>query len=539
MDVCYQTIYDLAISYPMSEQGPLFHQSLQDLVQDFDMFIFLATSQLEHFEKIKSQIEKQENILPEEARRELLADFETTSQRYHSLIHQLTEAITTCEQNKTRQHFDALLVLKKNILRQLRSLFSTGAGLMTSTDWQSPSSDSSFLSQAGRETGIIHSGENDYKRDLHAEASWYQKQFVQEYHDAVFGLPVQGLLTSSGMSAMTTVATALLPECGPEDKIMVGENSYFQNKYVLRQLFGGKITWFNEMDTSAILDNVAKYHPKILFLDTLCNTPLIPVPDITTLIQALAQNIKEKMYLVLDNTPLSSTLQPLSYLPTLSHIHLIRIESLVKFHQFGFDQITGGMILAQGSTARKMWYARMHLGTNIAHTSALTLPKPNRKKLEQRFTRFERNAQILSQALEEHVRGLTWTPIANILYPGLASHPAYAWTKSHPFHGAFFTIAFKFGFRHVLVYDAFLALLLSKAKKKNVDLNAGTSFGFDTTRAYLSARYAESRDGSPFVRIAVGTETLFEMETLKQLFIETVDAFSLSFKLPQFLNHSS
>jgi hypothetical protein len=53
---------------------------------------------------------------------------------------------------------------------------------------------------------------------------------------------------------------------------------------------------------------------------------------------------------------------------------------------------------------------------------------------------------------------------------------------------------------------------VDEAARRGVRLLAGSSFGFDTTRIYLTAARAEL--GTPFVRIAAGTEHRLELEAL-------------------------
>jgi hypothetical protein len=64
---------------------------------------------------------------------------------------------------------------------------------------------------------------------------------------------------------------------------------------------------------------------------------------------------------------------------------------------------------------------------------------------------------------------------------------------------------------------------VAEAAKRGVALLAGSSFGFDTTRIYLTAARAVS--GEPFVRVAAGTEHRLALEPLADALaaaIETV-----------------
>ena len=53
---------------------------------------------------------------------------------------------------------------------------------------------------------------------------------------------------------------------------------------------------------------------------------------------------------------------------------------------------------------------------------------------------------------------------------------------------------------------------MTEAARRGVALLGGSSFGFDTTRIYLTAEGAER--GEPFVRLAAGTEHRIAVETV-------------------------
>ena len=64
---------------------------------------------------------------------------------------------------------------------------------------------------------------------------------------------------------------------------------------------------------------------------------------------------------------------------------------------------------------------------------------------------------------------------------------------------------------------------MENAKKKKVSINGGTSFGFNTTRIYLTARNTDY--GMPFIRVSVGTENIIELEKVKDVFTKTLQSF--------------
>lgn len=413
----------------------------------------------------------------------------------------------------------------QEIRYELRSLASISAGVLASLDWQSPSFDHGLLSQAGRHTGAIEGMRTDYKRDHHHDAEGYERAFIKEYIDAHLHPLVRACTTSSGMAAFTTILGSIQKEIGANDTVLVGEGSYFENKQVLRRWFGDRVKFVSEMNAELLVQKVQELQPKAIFLDTLGNVEDIVMPDLPKLIPLLAKNAKEPLYLILDNSVLSSSFQPLRYLPFFTKIRLIVFESLNKFHQFGFDRVTGGIIWTAGMWPDLIAGTRLHLGTNIPQASVLALPEPNRELLEQRLQRIERNVLILAGALEAEIKNRQ-TQIARVIYPALPSYPGYTWTKDRVFHGGYFTLAFASPYRDPKYYLIFLERVMKEAKQLQVALNAGTSFGFDVTRIYLTARHADE-DARPFIRISAGTESEEGIKRVTEVLLRALPRISL------------
>ena len=59
--------------------------------------------------------------------------------------------------------------------------------------------------------------------------------------------------------------------------------------------------------------------------------------------------------------------------------------------------------------------------------------------------------------------------------------------------------------------QAWLARALEQARRRNVQVVAGTSFGFDHTRVYVTAPGPDS-----FLRVAPGTEDRLRIETVAE-----------------------
>lgn len=386
-------------------------------------------------------------------------------------------------------------------LRTHQTLFGA---LITSTDWQSPSFAHTRTSQAGRETGRIYATINDYKRDQNWDAHRYERGFLKEYVDAFIKIPVHVYATSSGMAAFTTILMFLMGEKKIYGNVLCGRSMYFENKGLIDQLCSHVVV-IDELDTKKMLDAIDVRCPSVIFLDSLTNAPDVVVPDVTTVIKHLLK-VKSETYLVIDNTGLSIHLQPIPLVfGKRTNLRLILFESLNKYHQFGMDRVTGGIIVAYGKDTEKLFDYRVHAGTNIPDVTAASLPTPNRRILIKRFGRHTRNTMFLARALEDWIQKHSSGPFEGISFPGI---------------GSYFTIKFKKPYATISSYKRFVSLSLAVAKRHNVNLVSGTSFGLNTTRIYLTA--IRSKPNTPFIRVAVGTEDTEKIEAVRDLFIETL-----------------
>ena len=388
----------------------------------------------------------------------------------------------------------------------LRLLVAQFASLMIGSDWQSPSYDYSLIPWAGRQTGKITGTVNDYKRDVHLDEKIYEKQFLSEYIDARFKFRLSAFLTNSGQAGFQTILTYLLSEGKINGKVLCGASSYFQYKQILKGTFGKNLIEVKEADTKEILTSIKKNKPKAIFLDSLCNSSQIAVPDLDTILQYLYHSYREEIYLIIDNTCLSVFCQPFILRKNNPRIHLLTFESLNKYHQYGLDRVTGGIIVCDARDASGIYEYRKHAGTNITDFSLFCLPAPNRRLLENRLKRHQRNALSLAEFLD--------SPKVQVIYPGLPQHPGYPILKNRGFSGSFLNLSFKNN--NPKYFKKIISGTIDLAKKEKVNLVAGTSFGLNTTRIYLTSLW--TKYGQPFLRISAGTESHADLEKLKIVF---------------------
>jgi hypothetical protein len=338
----------------------------------------------------------------------------------------------------------------------IRREYGFAAALATADDWQSPSFGHSLRSQAGRAEGRIRPYVDDYKRDRHADAVAYEAAYLREY----VGAPaVRAFATSCGMAALTTILAFLDVE-GP---VLLGRSSYHETRHLVLAAFPGRVVEVVEDDVRGAADEL---RPSALFVDSLCNSRGLAVPELHAILEAA------DCWVVVDNTCLGPACRPFSS----SAPRVLVWESLLKLAQFGLDRANAGILLARGPGVDRLDALREHLGTNIPDTSILSLPAPDRARLERRVARLERNAAILAERL----------------------------AGSHPGRGPLLQL-------DVPDPAAWIGRALEETRRRDVQIVAGTSFGFDHTRVYVTAPGPDS-----FLRIAPGTEDRLRIETVAE-----------------------
>jgi len=495
--------------------------SIKDLEEDLEELKYLYQDCVNKLSKFNKEIDSKKNDIS------TYYDTKTTTLNY---LKNQSKLITKIENDlqkaKNSKSLKELLYLKNkkivyfNLLRTNVGLFSA---LITSTDWQSPTFNHSLYSLAGRQSGMIKHTISDYKRDLHIDEQSYEKSFLSEYVDLFFKLPVHAYAVSNGMAAFITIINFLITEKKINGNILIGKSIYFQNKEIIKRFFSDKVIEVDESNYKEVINCINKYEPSVIIFDTICNSINLAMPNLSDIIGYLTKNIKKETWLIIDNTTLPIFFQPLKLVKGKNkNLNLFILESLNKYHQFGMDRTTGGIILGYGKNAGKIYYSRQNSGTNISDLSVHMLPTPNKKLLSKRLMRLERNTKNLAESLQSFIDENDSSKFKRINYPSLKNYHSFSWSQSLQFHGSFFSIEFN-STKNPRTYKKFINHLIIIAKKNHVQISAGTSFGFNNTRVYLTSLRSEY--GTPFIRISVGTENAYETEKIKEVFIKAISSF--------------
>ncbi len=483
--------------------------ALTDLDGDLGELSFLCASGQQRLAELEADLAE---ACPNPSTREVLMRAAASSRRrYRALggqLHALRGEARYAP--RSRSLVDRVSAERASLADRMRVEQALLAGLVGAPDWQSPSFLHALAPAAGRQTGRIRAHWNDYKRDRHVDAEAYERRYVEEMIDAPAG--VRALLTGCGMAAFATILGWLSGEGRLAGPVLAGRGLYHESRLLLERMLPGRVRFVDESDTAELLRAIEVSRPAALFLDSLSNTAWMPVPDLRAVIDALRGT---DTYLILDNTCLSVTCQPFALAG--EPVRMVVFESLLKYAQLGLDRANAGVILARSRDAESLEDYREHLGTNIPDVCVHALPPPDRGVLERRLARLERNAIHLAEAIDERA-----PPGVAVVYPGLGAHRRAGGAPWLRFRGGCLAVLFRTPERQIERQRRLVSEAVGEAGRRRVRLLAGSSFGFDTTRIYLTAARAER--GTPFVRVAAGTEHRLELEALTDALVAAVTA---------------
>ena len=222
-----------------------------------------------------------------------------------------------------------------------------------------------------------------------------------------------GIATSSGMSAITTVYMALL---GAGSHIISTASVHGPARGVLEQdfsRFNVEADFVNTADIKEI-QSAIKSNTKVLYVET----PANPTMELTD-IKACAEIAKKhNLVLVVDNTFATPYLQkPLDLGAD------VVLHSVTKFINGHADIVGGIVITKEKELYKKIRHSMVYMGCNMdPHQAYLVLRGV--KTLSLRVERNQENAIKVANYLEKHPK-ISW-----IKYPGLKSHPQFDLAKT-------------------------------------------------------------------------------------------------------------
>lgn len=414
----------------------------------------------------------------------------------------------------TDAEWRALTDERDRIAAAVRPLARARGALMTIANWQSPPFGGSRVLPTSTAHPRLAEHYFDYGRDRTFEGERYERLYLDEYYPQHETGAAYAYLAASGMAAFTTVVVHVQGSVPPDSPILVGKSCYHENRDLLTRVFGSRITWIDDESGDELPALMLAMRPGAVFLDSCGNSFDLPCPDVARAMAAVCALGASAPYLVVDAT--CTPLAPREWLRLTGRQppgKIFIVESLLKYHQLGLDAVNAGIIVAFGRCRAndELWYLRAHLGTGASDAAAETIPPPNRERLLRRLLRLERNTRLIAGRIDSAVSQGEVTCFERPRCPVLASQKS-AHVEELPFRGSIMNIALKPRCRSVEHLRALSDHIIQSANAHDVSIHCGTSFGFSTTRLYLTA--ATTRFGTPFLRLSPGTECLRDAEAV-------------------------
>lgn len=382
------------------------------------------------------------------------------------------------------------------LFQTCHELYGIVGALLTADHWQSPAFGSVDVDEVGDEQGRIIANLNDYKRDQHPLGVAWEKAYADMYLTHSFVTTPKAFATTSGMAALTVALFVIRQRLPEEYRIAVGRHSYFENFELLHMMFPKQNLYLFDEDHA---DTLKQIRPHAIFFDMIANDPEITVADSDGILKC-AGTIGHHVDVVVDTTCASiAHFRVPAAVRMRGNVSVIGFESLNKYHQFGLDRTTGGVVWAMGILEDTIYRIRDHAGLNISEAAVAMLPSPNRALHIKYLRQLEQNAKIIANRLAA-ISGI------NVCYPGLSTHPDHRLVK-RGYTGSFVSVTFPgSSWRR---YRKSLQDILVNAKNQHVPVIAGGTFGTSVSRIYTWMPRSEFE--KPFLRIAAGLETPKEM----------------------------
>lgn len=496
---------------------------IQDRVDDLKMAHMKLSMVWELFLRVEKDLEHYETMLSkqgiyhrktliDEARHDL-RDIRKRLKEYEIQVQQLWKCINSPIVLENELYFANTDVI--------RYFLAELAALRIRLEWRAPAYAMSRFGNAFSKKNLTATQHN-YQRSGYCFLSELEDNFPRKWYPTK-AMDLVTFMTSSGMSAYTMVEDYLVKNIVQSgDTIMTAPYIYFENMEQLRGFKHLKVVVASSYDEKALWNQMVRIKPKVLFVDLIANNREIAMIDVCALFRRLAKSNIQDLIIVCDNTQ-TPTFHPFAcwekYFGTRRRAlgpELIVIESSNKYRQLGLDVCMAGMVTMSKTSAvnvQAMWDSRRHTGGVLSDYAAHVLPNPSYDLFMKRMVRIDRNCLVFAERFN-----------CSFLLKGsvFACHPRLNNFKQKKVFNTYAVptglVTFQFsnqGKDHIRFLDEVIRATMREAKKYNVSLVHGLSFGFDISRLSVAARMA--KDADPFLRLSSGTENILNMLLLAQL----------------------
>ena len=302
------------------------------------------------------------------------------------------------------------------------------------------------------------------------------------------------LLTGSGMGAISTTILALL-KAG--DHVAVQQRHYMSTSKLFGEVltgYGVQVSTFDQTDLNS-LKAVLRPNTRLIMVETPVN-PSLSITDLA----AVGEIARSRGILtVADNTFAS----PLNQRPHDYGIDIV-VHSATKYLG-GHSDIVAGAICCSNELAERIWKMHVTLGAVLSPMDAWLLLRGLRT-LPLRMERINANALAVAGWLEGR------SEIAQVLYPGLESHPQHALAaRQMRGFGAIVAFSLKGGYATTQRFVSALRLATQAVSLGGVEtlaVHTAAMWASSMTEAEMKAAGIEPN----FVRMSVGVEHIDDLK---------------------------
>ncbi|KAB1159106.1 PLP-dependent transferase [Micromonospora sp. AMSO12t] len=216
-----------------------------------------------------------------------------------------------------------------------------------------------------------------------------------------------GLVTASGMGAISTIALALL---SAGDHVIVQRSTYGGTTSLVTGLlarFGVAFTQVDQTDTEAFV-RALRPQTRLVLVETPSN-PLLELTDLAAVVELAHAN---DALVAVDNTFAT----PVNQRPTEFGADLVW-HSGTKYLG-GHSDVSAGVVVGSADLVDRVWQTAIVTGSTLGPIDAWLLLRGIRT-LSLRVDRHNANALALARAVEGH------PAVRRVRYPGLPTHPQH------------------------------------------------------------------------------------------------------------------
>jgi len=516
---CLFKEYDIYIEE--KELEGIYLQTLDDLYYlaidcliNFDKLLERIDLFEKNFEDLTSEVEKRQLHISRYVIEDQKKDIVLSKDKIQMFKKELIKLIIENKNEYSLVEFEDRLF---DYLYIHRYLLSYLASTTTRLEWQSVSLESSKRVEAFLSRDFDYKGFIGYKRINYPGLKEFEKWFLNEFVDSDYKDDLKCLMTNSGQGAFILLKEMICNQLIKNDsKIMLSKHGYYETRWLISEIKGHTVVYFNDTETDNIISEIKKEKPSFVLLEPIYCDEVIRMIDIYKILEELDKSFLENdMYIVIDASMLSGVVQPFRMKNNNNKLHIFLMESSIKYRQYGMDKVNAGFVIGNKKYLRGMITARGATGATLHNIDLETLPRISRIQHDNRMKIVTRNAKYISKELQIFADNKKNLLLKGVDYPGLESHKDFSIFKKYPYLNGI--INFNFDNDYYKNFATMLYVIrktIESAKEKSISINHGTSFGFDWTRIAV----ADSSGGNfanPFIRISVGRETM------KDIFIIT------------------